>query len=86
MILFVFHYFSASYTRRYLPDFGIEEERSMDTWCSNFIETEQEVWLKKDDTRNVVLEICPQDNNKVAIIIFHFHDKCLYSMLELYLP
>jgi hypothetical protein len=28
--------------------------------------------------------ICPRDNNKVVINIFHVYDKCLFIMLELY--
>ena len=32
----------------------------------------------------VVREICPRGNNKVFILYFLIHDKCLLFMLELY--
>ena len=48
-----FQYFLASYTRKYLLGFGIEEGLPMDTWCPHFIETDHEVWLKKDKTRDM---------------------------------
>jgi hypothetical protein len=28
--------------------------------------------------------ICPRGNNKVVIILFHVHNRCLFLMLELY--
>ena len=31
-----------------------------------------------------VKEICPRGNNKVVILYFLIHDKCLLFMLELY--
>ena len=31
-----------------------------------------------------VKEICPRGNNKVVVLYFLIHDKCLLFMLELY--
>ena len=35
---------------------------------------------------DLLKEICPRGNNKVVILYFLIHDKCLLFMLELYLP
>ena len=53
MISFPIQYFSASYTRSFLLDFGIEDGLPMDVWCPHFISTEQEAFLKKDKTRDM---------------------------------
>lgn len=53
MISFPILYFSASYTRSFLLDFGIEDGLPMDVWCPHFINTDQEVFLKKDKTRDM---------------------------------
>ena len=57
MILFPIQYFSARYTRRYLLDFGIEDGLPMDAWFPHFINTDQEVCLKKDKTRHTLVGI-----------------------------
>jgi hypothetical protein len=37
-----------------------------------------------DSLVKIMLEICPRGNNKMVIIIFPVHDKCLLFMRELY--
>ena len=39
---------------------------------------------KYAEVMNCVKEICPRGNNKVVILSFLIHDKCLLFMLELY--
>jgi hypothetical protein len=43
-------------------------------------------WVSFADSKGltVMKGICPRGNNKVVIILFRVHNRCLFFMLELY--